>query len=82
MRRQVVEFGEKAAFLPVAARREGRVAGDAERMMDGIFVGHHERTGASLFLSERGLLRGTRVQWKTADQQWDKEFIRKCRGVP
>ena len=36
-RRQVVEFGEKAAFLPVAARREGRVAGDAERMMDGIF---------------------------------------------
>ena len=45
-RRQVVEFVEKAAFLPVAARREGRVAGDAERMMDGIFVGHHERTGA------------------------------------
>ena len=32
------------------------MAGDAERMMDGIFVGHHERTGASLFLSERGLL--------------------------
>ena len=56
--------------------------GDAERMMDGIFVGHHERTGASLFLSERGLLRGTRVQRKTADQQWDNEFIRKCRGVP
>ena len=65
-RRQVVEFGEKAAFLPVA----------------GIFVGHHERTGASLFLSERGLLRVTRVQRKTADQQWDNEFIRKCRGVP
>ena len=55
-------FGERAAFLPVAARREGRVAGDAERMMDGIFVGHHERTCASLFFSERGLLRGTRVQ--------------------
>ena len=80
-RRQAVEFGEKAAFLRVVARREGRVAGDAERMMDGIFVGHHERTGASLFLSERGLLRGTRVQRKTADQRWD-EFIRKCRGVP
>ena len=73
---------EKAAFLPVAARREGRVAGDAERMMDGIFVGHHERTGASLFLSERGLLRGTRFQRKTEDQQWDNEFIRRCRGVP
>ena len=77
-----VEFGEKAAFLPVAARREGRVAGDAERMMDDIFVGHHERTGASLFLSERGLLRGTRVQRKTADHQWDNACIRVCRGVP
>ena len=66
---QAVEFGETALL------REGRVAGDAERMMDGIFVGHHERTGASLFLSERGLLRGTRVQRKTADQQWDNEFI-------
>ena len=73
---------ERAAFLPVAARREGRVAGDAERMMSGTFVGHHERTGASLFLSERGWLRGTRVQRKTADQQWDNEFTRKCRGVP
>ena len=81
-RRQAVEFGEKAAFLLVAARRERRVAGDAERMMDGIFVGRHERTGASLFLSERGLLGGTRVQRKTADQRWDNEFIRKSLGVP
>ena len=69
----------KAAFQPVAARREGRVASDAERMMDGIFVGRHERNGESLFLSERGLLRATRVQRKTADLQWDDEFIRKCR---
>ena len=81
-KRQVVEFGEKAVFLPVAARREERVASDAERMTDGIFVGHHERTGAALFLSDKGLLRGTRVQRKTADQQWDNEHIRKCRGVP
>ena len=50
--------------------------------MDGIFVGHHERTSTSLFLSERGMLRGTRVQRKTADQLWDNECIRKCRGVP
>ena len=43
-RRQVVEFGEEAAYLPVAAPREVRVAGDAERSMGGIFVGHHGRT--------------------------------------
>ena len=70
----------KVVSRPVSARREGWVAGDAERMMDGIFVRPHDRTGASFFLSERGLLRGARVQRKTADQQWDNEFIRKCRG--
>ena len=59
------------------------VASDAERMMDGIFVGHHERTDASVFFPERGLLRGTWVQRKTADQQWDNEFIRNahCRRL-
>ena len=40
---KLLNLEKKAAFLPVAARREGRVAGDAERMLDGIFVGHHER---------------------------------------
>ena len=64
------------------SRHGAKDAWQAERMMDGIFVGHHERTSASLFLSERGLVRGTRVQRKTADQQLDNEFIRKCRGVP
>ena len=73
--------GKRWTRQAVAARK-GRVAGEAERMMDGIFVGRHERTGASLFLSERGLLRGKRVQRKTAHQQWDNEFIRKCQGVP
>ena len=79
-RRQAADLGERAEFLPVAARREGRVTSDAERMMDGICVGHRDRTGASLFLSESGLLRGTSVQLKTTDQQWDNEFIRKSRG--
>ena len=36
-RRHAVEFGEKAAFLLVAAKREGRLTCDAERMVDGIF---------------------------------------------
>ena len=82
-RRQAVEFGEKAAFLPVAARREGCLTCDAKRMLMACsLAGHHERICASLFLSERGLLRGTGVQRKIADQQWDNQYIRKCRGVP
>ena len=37
-----------------------------------VLVGHHERTDASSLFSEHGLFRDTRVQRKTADQQWDK----------
>ena len=57
-----------------ARRTRGRRCGENDGW-------HHERIGASLFVSERGLLRGTRVQRKTADQQWENEFVRKCRGV-
>ena len=68
-RRQAVEFGETAAFLPVAARREGRVVGDAERMTDGIFVGswahwHHCSSERGVFTSgaeDRGPAMGQRV---------------------
>ena len=58
------------------------MTGDAERMMDGICVGHRDRTGASLFLSESGLFRGNSVQRKTAEKEWDNQFIRKSGGVP
>ena len=63
--------------------REGerRAAGDAERMLDGIFVGHHERTGAALFLTSKGVLRGMRIQ-RRAEGQWDSAFIASCRGKP
>ena len=70
-----------AAFLPVAARREGRVAGDAERTDEWNFR-WSSRAAHRCSFQNVGLLRGTRVQRKTADQQWDNEFIRKCRGVP
>ena len=53
--------GVKMSSLERKQHSYGSQAGDAERMMDDVFVGHHERTGASLFLSERGLLRGRRV---------------------
>ena len=58
--------GDHAAngLAEVGVREVKAQTRDAERMMDGIFVGHHEPIGASLSLSERGLLRGTRVQRK------------------
>eukprot|EP00971_Amphidinium_carterae_P196247 3893890-Amphidinium_carterae.2 len=62
--------------------RQGEAAGAAvERMMQGIFVGHHERTGAALFLS-LAQENGTRVQRKPADEHWDYADVKKCRGIP
>ena len=46
------------------------------------FRGHHGRTSAAVFFSERGLPRGTRGQRKTADAQRVNENTRKCRRVP
>ena len=80
-RRLAVEFGKSVTVHPVAARGERRAAGDAERMLEGIFVGHHERTGATLFLTSKGVLRGTRIQ-RRAEGQWDSAFIASCRCKP
>eukprot|EP00971_Amphidinium_carterae_P062279 1232844-Amphidinium_carterae.1 len=52
-RRLAAEFGERVLFMPVAARGERRAA-EENRMVDGVFIGHHERTGAALFLSPKG----------------------------
>ena len=70
-RRQVVEFGEKPAFLLVAARREGRVAGDAERMM------------VEFLLVITSAPAHRCVQRKIADQQWtmnSSESVEEFRG--
>ncbi len=56
-KRPAVNFGEKVFYRPVT--RTGGKKDDAEpRMKQGIFVGHHERTGTHLLMTPDGLSRG------------------------
>ena len=48
----------------------------------GIFVGTHERTGASVLITETGAIRGGRLQRVPSGTEWDWAFASKCRGLP
>ena len=80
-RRQTVEFGERESSIPTgrgtARRTRGRRCGETDGWH---FRWSSERTGASLFLSERALLRGTRVQQKTADAVSETTNSFECSG--
>ena len=47
--RPVVEFGESVHFRPVGENKAMR--GGDQRMLRGVYVGHHERSGAAIFLT-------------------------------
>ena len=49
-KRPVVEFGESVNFRPVGENNALR--GGDQRMLRGIHVGHHERSGAAIFLTQ------------------------------
>ena len=52
------------------------------RMERGVYIGHHERTGATLLLTPDGVARGTGVTQLPADQKWDRAFQSTCKGLP
>ena len=49
----VVEFGESVHFRPVGENSAMR--GGEQRMLRGVYVGHHERSGAAIFLTPDGV---------------------------
>ena len=55
--RSVVEFGESVHFRPVGENNAMR--GGDQRMLRGVLVGNHEKSGAAIFLN--GMNRGTRI---------------------
>ena len=52
------------------------------RMERGVYIGHHERTGATLLLTPEGVARGTGVTQLPADKKFDHEFLAQCKGLP
>ena len=43
----------------------------ASRMTQGLFVGHHDRTGASLYITEKGVMRGKSWTRQSLSDAWD-----------
>ena len=79
-KRPVVEFGESVHFRPVGENNALR--GGDQRLLRGVYVGHHERSGAAIFLTPDGVKRGTRIARMTEHERWDRVFSATCVGVP
>ena len=45
----MVEFGESVHFRPVGENKA--IRGGDQGMLRGVYVGHHERSGAAIFLT-------------------------------
>ena len=58
-KRPAVECGESVHFRPDGENRAMR-SGD-QRMLRGVNVGHHERSGAAIFLAQDGVERRTGI---------------------
>ena len=75
-KRPVVEFGESVHFRPVGENNALR--GGDQRLLRGVYVGHHERSGAAIFLTSDGVKRIAKMM---EHERWDRVFSATCVGV-
>ena len=75
----VVEFGGSVQFISVGENNALR--GGDQRLLRGVYVGHHERSGAAIFLTSDGVKRGTRIARMMKHERWDRVFSATCVGV-
>ena len=71
----MAQFGEKVWFRKI---REDGVSSFATRTTQGIFVCHHDRTGAVLCITKNGVVRGK--SW-TRERQSDAWELTNCEGL-
>ena len=69
----MVEFGESVHFRPVGENNAMR--GGDQRMLRGVYVGHHQRSGAAIFQTPDGVR-------MLEHERWDRVFSVTCIGVP
>ena len=86
-KRPVVEFGESVHFRPVGENNRpvgenNALRGGDQKLLRGVYVGHHERSGAAIFLTPDGVERGTRIARMMEHERWDRVFSASCVGVP
>ena len=58
------------------------IKGADDRMTRGVYLGHHERAGATLLLTPDGVRRGIGITQLPADQKFDSAFLASCKGLP
>ena len=75
----MVEFGESLHFRPVGV--SGALRGGDQRMLRGVYVGHHERSGAAICLTPDGVKRETRIARMLEHERSDRVFSVTCIGV-
>ena len=68
-RKPMAQFGEKVLFRKIG---EDGVSSFASRVTQGIFVGHHDRTGTVLCITQ---------EWSCARQKLDKTDTERCLGI-
>ena len=71
-RRTSLLFGEHCFFKRAQTKA---IQGADDRMTRGVYIGHHERTGAVLLLTPEGVRRGTGITQLPADQKFNSEFL-------
>ena len=75
----MAQFGEKIWFRKIG---EDGVTSFASRMTQGIFVGHHDRTGAALCITKNGIVRGKSWTRQTLSDAWDATNWDGLCGIP
>ena len=67
-RKPMAQFGEKVWFRNIG---EDGVSSFTSRMIQGIFVGHHDQTGAVLRITKNGVVRGKSWTRQTLSDAWE-----------
>ena len=75
----MAQFGEKVRFRKIG---EDGVSSFASRMTQGIFVGHHDRTGAVLCITKTGVVRGRSRTRQTLSDAWESTNWEGLCGTP
>ena len=75
----MAQFGEKIWFRKVG---EDGLSSFASRMTQGIFVGHHVRTGAVLCIAKNGVVRGKSWTRQTQSDAWESTNWEGFCGTP
>ena len=78
-RKPMAQFGEKVWFRKIG---EDGVSSFASRMTQGIFVGHHDRTGAVLCVTMNGVVRGNSWRRPTLSDAWESTNWEGLCGAP